>query len=428
MKVKYIYSACLEIDCNGFKILTDPWFTDGVYDGTWYQFPKIDPFDFISKPDLIYISHIHPDHYDAIFLSKLIEKYGEIKILIPDINPNYLLFKGKSDGLELLPIRHYKNDKVEIFIEEQDTGSIADIDSALIIKELSTGNVLLNLNDCIYDQSHTDKLNGIIKNIGNKLDLLALGYTGAGPYPQTYISLDDERDLLVSEADKKKQNFFERYKQYTQTFKAHYNLPFAGEYILGGKHHYLNDYRGVADAYEIKSIDDKAVVLLAGGEIDLVTDKITKERDALYNIQDIKDRINDLKEIPYDYEKEIFLPIDKINFMRLLKTASLKAHQKIETDEEYHFIFSILDKDGQIKLRFDLNIQDNSITQIQLDDEIRHSEFSEIRMDYRYLYGLLTTVYHWNNAEVGSHYFVNRYPLNNFKRSVQSYLNFFTLA
>ena len=68
--------------------------------------------------------------------------------------------------------------------------------------------------------------------------------------------------------------------------------------------------------------------------------------------------------------------------MRLLKTASLKSHKKSEIDEEYHFVFSILDKNGQVKLRFDLNILDNSITQIQLDDEIRHSEFSEIRIDY----------------------------------------------
>ena len=89
MKVKYIYSACLEINCDNFIILTDPWFTEGAYDGSWYQFPKIDPFDFIVKPDLIYISHIHPDHYDSIFLKKLIAKFGDIKILIPNISPNY---------------------------------------------------------------------------------------------------------------------------------------------------------------------------------------------------------------------------------------------------------------------------------------------------------------------------------------------------
>ena len=428
MKVKYIYSACLEIDCDGFKILTDPWFTDGAYDGSWYQFPKINPFDFIEKPDLIYISHIHPDHYDATFLKSLIAKFGNIKIMIPDLDPNYLVFKGKSDGLDLIPTRHFKNDKVELFIEENDTGSISDIDSALIVKEISTGNVLLNLNDCIYNQPHVDTLNEIIKSTGNRIDLLALGYTGAGPYPQTYISLEDEQELLISESDKKKNAFFDRYKKYIKTFNATYHLPFAGEYILGGKLSFLNDYRGVADAYEVKSIDDRAIVLLNGGEIDLVNNAVKKERLSVYNAQELKKRISDVEDFLLDYEKEIFLPIDKINFMRLLNAASMKAIKKSEIDEEYHFIFSILDNDDQVKLRFDINTQDGAVRPMPLDAKVEYLEFSEIKIDFRYLYGLLTTVYHWNNAEVGSQFFTKRYPLNNFKPKAQSFLNFLSIA
>ena len=88
MKVKYIYSACLEVETQDLTILMDPWFTDGIYDGSWYQFPKIDPFDYITKPDVIYISHIHPDHYDPKFLQKLFKKFGEIPIYIPDLKSN----------------------------------------------------------------------------------------------------------------------------------------------------------------------------------------------------------------------------------------------------------------------------------------------------------------------------------------------------
>jgi hypothetical protein len=65
---------------------------------------------------------------------------------------------------------------------------------------------------------------------------------------------------------------------------------------------------------------------------------------------------------------------------------------------------------------------------LKIYEEIDFEEYSEIKIDYRYFYGLLTTVYHWNNAEVGSHYFVNRYPLKNFKPKVQGYLNFFSVA
>ena len=49
MKVKYIYSACLEIECGGFRILTRCWFTEGAYDGAWFQYPKIDPFEHIQE-------------------------------------------------------------------------------------------------------------------------------------------------------------------------------------------------------------------------------------------------------------------------------------------------------------------------------------------------------------------------------------------
>jgi hypothetical protein len=49
---------------------------------------------------------------------------------------------------------------------------------------------------------------------------------------------------------------------------------------------------------------------------------------------------------------------------------------------------------------------------------------SEIEIDSRYLFGLLTGVFHWNNAEVGSQYRTTRVP-DVFQRHVQGFLNFF---
>ena len=45
---------------------------------------------------------------------------------------------------------------------------------------------LLNLNDCIYNQSHVAKLQKIIKKFTNNIDLVAMAYSAAGPFPQTY--------------------------------------------------------------------------------------------------------------------------------------------------------------------------------------------------------------------------------------------------
>ena len=71
------------------------------------------------------------------------------------------------------------------------------------------------------------------------------------------------------------------------------------------------------------------------------------------------------------------------------------------------------------------------VKQVPLDfnpEDIKLEVYSEILIDYRYLFGLLTTVYHWNNAEVGSHFMTYRHPVENYNVKVQSFLNFFTAA
>ena len=77
-----------------------------------------------------------------------------------------------------------------------------------------------------------------------------------------------------------------------------------------------------------------------------------------------------------------------------------------------------------LKARFLVKTEESSVMPMPLDEEITLENFSEIIIDYRYLYGLLTSIYHWNNAEVGSMYLTRRVPLDNFNESVQNYLNF----
>ena len=51
---------------------------------------------------------------------------------------------------------------------------------------------------------------------------------------------------------------------------------------------------------------------------------------------------------------------------------------------------------------------------------------SIIKIDERYLFGLLTHIYHWNNAEVGSQFIVRRLPNKN-NPQAQNFLNFLTI-
>jgi L-ascorbate metabolism protein UlaG (beta-lactamase superfamily) len=65
-KVKFFANACVAIYTSEFNLLCDPWLVDGAFDGSWYHFPplKTKPED-LNDYTHIYISHIHPDHFDS---------------------------------------------------------------------------------------------------------------------------------------------------------------------------------------------------------------------------------------------------------------------------------------------------------------------------------------------------------------------------
>src|SRR5690349_10343554 len=101
MRVRYVYSACVTIETPDVKILCDPWFTEGAYDGSWYQYPPLeDPVAAIGPMDLVYVSHIHPDHYDPVFLRRYLKAYPKARLIIANQAPSFLLNKMKRDGFE----------------------------------------------------------------------------------------------------------------------------------------------------------------------------------------------------------------------------------------------------------------------------------------------------------------------------------------
>ncbi len=424
--VRYIYSACIVISTNDLKILCDPWFTDGIYDGSWFQFPKLkNPIKKIGDVDLIYISHIHPDHYDPIFLKKYFSKFGKKKIITGNFENNFLIKKARSDGFIINEIDKEKYGSTYLKIFPNITESISDIDTALLVHNEKHG--ILNLNDCIYNQNHVEDILNYIDDVKVKLKLLCLAYTGAGPYPQTYY---DDKNILKEESNKKKLELFERYRRYTKEFDSSYHLPFAGKYILGGNKHKLNKYRGVADAIEVKKFDNKAVVLDDGGKhyIDLINGSISKERETEYSVKKYQDRISFIKNKKMHYEKSIALDYKHIPFFRLLMKAYNNAQKKSECSFDYFIIFNITDSKDEIKDSLKINVNKDKfyIKSVLGEDLLKEKPVMVIRINFKYYFGLLTGIYHWNNAEIGSNYFTYREP-NKYYIEVYNYLNYLSL-
>ena len=182
------------------------------------------------------------------------------------------------------------------------------------------------------------------------------------------------------------------------------------------------------DPIEVTKFDKKALILddFGKGIIDLNSNKITKLRTKKYSNLKINNRINSIRNNKFDYEKEINIEYNKINFLRLFYKAYSNALNKSELKRDYYFVFKIYDK-NKLKTQLFININKNKkeIGKTNLNNKFLRP-VSEIIIDYKYLFGLLTGIYHWNNAEVGSMFFTKRKP-DVFNRKAQQFLNFFSI-
>ena len=421
IRVNMIYSACITIETPDCKILCDPWFTDGIFDGAWYLYSNNkDPFSAIGDCDYIYISHIHSDHYDPIFLRKYCEKFGEKLLVIGDFESNYLEKSIQHDGFKhQVNTGPLKLGQTVISVFPHETGSPSDIDSACLVEYFAEDRVhrVLNINDCIFDPVFLSNFSKF-----GQLDILLLSYTGAGPYPQTYFELDDP-ELLVA-AKSKKSQFIEQYLKIAEVVPAKVRIPFAGQYLLGGKLSHLNSYRGVSDSYEIGQIDSSAVILNDyEGSIDTVSFKATGTKACLTSTQEIDERLLEIKKQPMDYEAIPEWMISNKVLVSLLSSALIRASRKSECNQDYFFCFKLPEGNSAV-----LNARkDSGMPLVVTSDGLDvYTPRSEVELDYRYLFGLLTGVFHWNNAESGSHLQVRRIP-NTFSRDAQNFLNFLTV-
>lgn len=421
---KYIYSACTIVKTPDLSILSDPWFTEGIMDGSWFHGTKIkDPLKTISNVDMIYISHIDPDHYDPIFLRKYFKRFGKKKIIISNHKHNHLYKKMKSDGFNPTILdKELKIGKTELTIIPHDTGSISDIDSAFIVKfyDKNKTHCLVNTNDIVIDKKILQTIKQKLKGV--KVNLLACGYTGAGPYPQTYFKLGSKK--LTNEIRKKEKLFENVYKEVTNFFKSDYNIPFAGEYFLGGFLTKYNKYKGNPDPIKVKRYDKKALIFKTGGEINTFNYKKTKIRNKKIPNSVILQRLKEIKNKQMDYERLMSLEeVNQLPLKRLLLSAVNKAKKFSEYNKDYFYVIRLNKKEFSV---INVNKSRKNSVFFKKDKKNLPTPRSEITIDPRYLFGLLTNVYHWNNAEGGSHYLSNRTP-NKYNPKAHRFLNFLSI-
>lgn len=411
--VTYYYSACIRIHTAELSVLCDPWFSEGAYDGSWYHYPPVpDPLALLPACDFVYVSHIHPDHYDPAFLRSYLAAHPRARVIIAQQDENHLSRKMRSDGIAHEAIELLEQGATTLAII--DNGSSAyDVDSALVVRRGDDS--VVNMNDNLFNAEQIARIKALCSE---PITIALLGYTGAGPYPQTYY---EDEAVLREKAEAKKHAFFERYRRMRDALDPRVTVPFAGKYVLGGKLHRLNRYRGVADACEVLAFDPRAVVLDDGGDasIDTATLTATRLRRQPYDIAAMEAYASSLEDRPMLYERYLGqVPSAALPLMRLLPKAFASAQRRSLVQRDYYLCFAL----GSTW--FVCNANRNGGESKVLSDVSALEPRSEIMVDPHYLFGLLTCLFHWNNAEIGSQYRTRRVP-DLHDRDVQAYLNFF---
>ena len=416
MKFKFIGNAGgIFSGSKETKILCDPWLIDGVFEGSWYHYPPLETkISDIQNVDGIYISHIHPDHYDE----KNFNFPKDIPLIILDEGPNFLkknlIEKGYKNFVEIknnetvkfkeFNLTMYKPFTKHIF-EESLIGNL--VDSALVLNDDNI--TAINFNDNTPDE----KACTFLKDKFNKIDLAMLNYNAAGPYPSCFDNLSKEEK--INENNRILKRNFDHLCKIIPILEPESVLPFAGSYIIGGKNYYKNEYLGTTILDECAdylkhnlSFENKIITLQENQTFD-IQNKEQVEKYERIDLDKMKKYIYSIKDKKYEYENDNNPDISTL--INDLKTASNKMVERLK---KFNVIL-------QTNVFIKINKKD-----IQIVKGKDHNKKLYCELDSKLLRRILDKKAHWNNAEIGTHINFKRYP-NKMDPDVHTCMSFFHL-
>lgn len=424
LSFKFIANACgIFIGKNGTKILCDPWLVDGVFEGSWCHFPKlVTTIDDVKNVDAIYISHLHPDHFD--------ERYFDfdksIPLIVLDHGPNFLIKKLTSLGYtNLIKIKNeqtisYKEFELTMFspfakhnFHDAVLGNL--IDSALLIS--CDGVSAFNAND----NTPTIESANMLREKYGPITLAMLNYNAAGPYPSCFDNLTEAEKF--TEHDRILKRNFTLVKDIIESMQPTYILPFAGAYVLGGDLHHKNKYLGTTTWDECgkwliaNNIEPTKVVLLRENDTFNIEKGISDKKYEPVDLVEMKRYIEeDLSKIKYPYQQES-MP-DKAGLIADIQKATEGMKARMER-------FGIISTFSVILNVFSEKYQIYPIFKHMINNEEEEIEKKLVcKLDERLLRNILDRKAHWNNAEIGAHISLNRSP-NTYEPDLHTGLQFF---
>ncbi len=221
MKFTILSHAGMLLEHRGKSILFDPWLIGSCYWRSWWNFPEIER-EFLDgiKPDYIYLTHLHWDHFHSPSL-RLFDR--ETQFLVPKIPGTRMVRDLRSiKRTNITEISHGKS--FELWegcrLHSYQFGVFA-ADSAAIISDGET--TLLNANDCKIFGLPLDH----IRRKFPKIDFVFRSHSSATPVP--YCIKGYKQDFA---GHRTADDYIEEFASFSHSVGARYAIPFASNHCF----------------------------------------------------------------------------------------------------------------------------------------------------------------------------------------------------
>ncbi len=213
MRVTVIGHSCLRVETRAGTILVDPWLFGSCYWRSWWHFPPSqEPDEEMLRPDWIYLTHHHFDHFHYPSLRRIDRG---AKVLIPRFGVDVMA--GEVSGLGFDPPRELVHGRT------LDLGGGVRVasyqygfdDTVFVVAE--DGDVIVNINDC---KIRGRALAQVVKDFGSPA-LAFKSHSFAQSYPVLYDSEDPDQLSLVSS-----QTYIDDFHDVMASLGPRYAIPF----------------------------------------------------------------------------------------------------------------------------------------------------------------------------------------------------------
>ena len=427
MKLRYVANACFLITlADGRRLLTDPWFT-GPCQQTWWNFPPV-PDRLVeevrrSRPDYLYISHLHHDHLHA---ESLVGFDRATPVIVGAMNtPNLrnalaaLGFRNlievpfetrtalDGSGAELVLFKDFHGNTLG------DTTQVAyDLDTSLYLYDRDATRLFLGVDNTLLPPDAAR-----IADAYGAPDIAQLPYVSASLFPMAMADYDDTAKLAAMTGLRARAAA--NFRELTRALGPKRVIPAGGEYVLGGPAAPLSRFLPQPLASELAAelaaagLGEALAKLYPGDELDSDTLAIARDPDTQYRDFTDADRAAFAMSLADRAPSfmDVALPADvDFDWGRALKkcAANYAARRaKMDLAEPMDVYLDVAKPSGERRFlfRYALDCADGGFCQAE-GERARLT----YRLDERLLFCLITGLLSWNAMEASALIGVSRQP------------------